>query len=468
MFQERVLSRRTVLIAALAVVIVPGCFDWFGEAYDPTDTGFLTAFDAIQIDPPDESSAGPFCVVPVDLNGDGEMDLVSGWNESQPVQIHINQGGAHFHTHTIAGAAPITKVADVDTADFDQDGNPDIGMLVQNTGFIPPQGADVLSVIVLLFAPDDPEDIDGWTEITLDSSWAAGQGDEIDGYADFAIGDVDGVNGPDMVVTLNLFPAEDDPFGFTEPVKEVLWFRNPGPALARVGSAWQWFLIHFDVPDVNAVLLTDLDNDTDPDVIVSYPQSASLNIRWLRNPRVPMGAAAAEDYNNWEYRPVGQQMDGGDMLDLGDIDDDGDLDVLAMSRDSLTVQWFANPGQPHMQAFPWQVFTIADFVNDAEGTPESAKLGFINGDDRMDCAVSISGKLRWYSPRGSVFSMWDMNVVADSDPLATIGKMQVMDLNGDGRGDILAPFDRAGLANDQLWWFRNRPPGPGDFLPLGL
>lgn len=460
-------GRKMALIVTLSLVTVLGCEGWINSSLDPTDSGFLIAFDAIQVDPPAESSAGPYAVVRVDLDDDGDTDLVSGWNESQPVQIHINRGAASFKTYTIAGAAPITKAADIDTADFDQDGNPDIGVLVQSTGYIPPEGANVFSVIVLLFAPDDPEDISGWAEITLDNSWLGGSGDEIDGYADFAIGDMDGANGPDIIATMNLHPAEDDPFGFTEDVKQVLWFRNPGPALARDGSAWEWFLIHFDYPDVNAVDLTDLDEDGDLDVFVTYPDSASLNIRWLRNPLVPSGSAAMESYANWEYRVVGQQPNGGDMIDLGDIDDDGDLDLLAMSEEFQAVQWFANPGAPHLQTFPWQVFTIADFMED-DGAPESAKLGFINDDGRLDCAVAVSGKLRWFSPQVSVFSLWDMNMVADSDPVAVVGKMQVFDLNKDGRGDIIAPFDREGLTNDQLWWFRNRLPGPGDYIPLGL
>ena len=36
----------------------------------------------------------------------------------------------------------------------------------------------------------------------------------------------------------------------------------------------------------------------------------------------------------------------------------------------------------------------------------------------------------------------------------------------DGKGDIVAPFDREGLSDDQIWWFRNRPPTPADIIGL--
>ena len=49
----------------------------------------LSFFTAFQVDPRSEDSAGPQFVVAEDLNNDGLMDLVTAWNQSQPVQIHL-------------------------------------------------------------------------------------------------------------------------------------------------------------------------------------------------------------------------------------------------------------------------------------------------------------------------------------------------------------------------------------------
>src|SRR5206468_87804 len=46
-------------------------------------------FTAFQIDPTAEDTAGPKFVAAGDIDQDGLMDLVSGWNQSQPIQIHL-------------------------------------------------------------------------------------------------------------------------------------------------------------------------------------------------------------------------------------------------------------------------------------------------------------------------------------------------------------------------------------------
>ncbi|MHC4063727.1 MAG: hypothetical protein ACYSUI_04405, partial [Planctomycetota bacterium] len=85
-----------------------------GEA-DPADfviTGQTTSFfTAFQVDPRSEDSAGPQLVAAADLDGDGLMDLASAWNESQPIQAHLQRrdvsGNIVFETVPIAGTTPI-------------------------------------------------------------------------------------------------------------------------------------------------------------------------------------------------------------------------------------------------------------------------------------------------------------------------------------------------------------------------
>ncbi|MCB9851115.1 MAG: VCBS repeat-containing protein [Phycisphaerales bacterium] len=213
-------------------------------------------FRAIQIDPALESSAGPKFVMPFDIDNDGLIDLITAWNQSQPVQIHLQrrdaEGGIFFVTATLGGTGPIGSIADVDMGDFNGDGWLDAVVLVKETGSVgvcpTPGGEDYFEVIQdagmgeieLLISPgnlDDITDGDAWTEVRLERSQLPGRRDtdvsegrtfpEFNGYTGMAVADFDGINGPDIAVAYNPAQCEfygDDP----DPVNRVVLYANPG------------------------------------------------------------------------------------------------------------------------------------------------------------------------------------------------------------------------------------------------
>ena len=74
-------------------------------------------FAAFQIDPEAEDTAGPKFLLSADMDRDGLLDLVSGWNQSQPVQLHLQRRDAadniSFRTITLAGTSPLAVIAGV-------------------------------------------------------------------------------------------------------------------------------------------------------------------------------------------------------------------------------------------------------------------------------------------------------------------------------------------------------------------
>ena len=94
-----------------------------GVAVEGEETqSFFTAF---QLDPEAEDTAGPKFVVSGDINQDGLIDLVTAWNQSQPVQLHLQQrdgdGNIAFRTISIAGTNPVAVVAGVALGNINDD-----------------------------------------------------------------------------------------------------------------------------------------------------------------------------------------------------------------------------------------------------------------------------------------------------------------------------------------------------------
>jgi hypothetical protein len=528
-------------------------------------------FTAFQIDPVREDSAGPKFVTASDIDQDGLLDLVSGWNQSQPVQLHLQRrdfnGNLSFRTITLAGTTPVGVMAGVEVGFIDDDTFPDVVVLVKATGyatFCPPaeEGGEPEELgaldgeILVYFNPGAANlipDGDRWVEMTLVNpyiadTWIHNQfpGEESKdfhemktkpewgGFTSLAVADVDGVPGDDILVALN--PAECATLGQMPPLNTVDLWLNPGAAQADQAELWGTVdpsdpgrrvpvTLLADVPQVKDVVVMDIDGDADLDVIATYTNAISLNVRWSRNPLFPHSvggpsgpAAVASGVSDgfrlfadlWQDRPIGQVDTAADVLSIGDVDADGFDDLLVRSTDGQILQWFRRPNPLSIQPefppndtvpdridFPWPVFTLAEFRG---REPEAIAAGDLTGDGFVDVVAAAGGAVSWYD--GSVYDPWFGNTIIQdqsndldgdgvvddedgcpsdpnkiepgicgcglSDPdcstpnLASftthINSLLVVDLDADGRNDILATLDRrsgSGLSQDQLIWYRN-------------
>ena len=103
-------------------------------------------FTAFQIDPTAEDTAGPKFVVagyvddPNAADGVRTLDLVTGWNQSQPVQVHYQQRGADdtisFRTVVLAGTSPVGVIAGVELGHINADEFLDVVVLVKAAGAV--------------------------------------------------------------------------------------------------------------------------------------------------------------------------------------------------------------------------------------------------------------------------------------------------------------------------------------------
>jgi len=205
---------------------------------------------------------------------------------------------------------------------------------------------------------------------------------------------------------------------------------------------------------------------------------------------------------NWEARPVGQVDTAAMVMSIGDVDNDGFDDVVVRSTLGQIVQWFRRPNSltiepefppndpvPDRRNFPWPVFTLTELE---QQEPEAVSLGDITGDGQNELMVAFEGGVFWYDATvgDSVYDPWFANAIIQDNPADTtdpnatssgpaadptspggtgvgvtkvdgsthVNTLLVVDLDGDGKNDIVGTLDRrsgSGLSDDRLVWYRN-------------
>ncbi len=537
-----------------------------GEVVGDETRSFFTAY---QIDPEAEDTSGPKFVVSADVDRDGLLDLVSGWNQSQPVQLHLQRRDAEdnisFRTITLAGTSPVAVIAGVEVGQINDDNGDgtiddddwlDVVVLSKTTGATtwcptaPPSLIGVLNgQIIVYFSPANSGLIaDGaqWEQMLLVNPFVRdpwvynqfpGREDEDfevmktqpewGGFTALAVANVDGQPGDDIIVAIN--PGECKELGQEPPINTVDLWTNPGPGLAESSELWGApppdtqsrnvpISLMGDAPPIKDIAVMDVDNDGDLDVIATYTTSISLNVRWARNPLIAHTAGGPDGYDEvidgasdgwrfyasgWEERPIGQVDPGADMLDIGDLDNDGFDDIIVRSTLGQLVQWFRHPNDLTVQPefppggtapdrpadstmgrynFVWPVFTLTEFDGQE---PEAFAIGDVTGDGKVEMAIAAEGAVFWYdgSVGETVYDPWTSNTIIQDSPVdaadatvaptsiagagvgvtavdtsTSINELLIVDLDADGRNDIVGTLDRrsgAGLSDDRLVWYRN-------------
>ncbi len=252
----------------------------------------------VTIDPPAETTAlfsqntistsadGAVRVQAADIDGDGDLDVLSASVTDNKIAWYENDGSEIFTLRTISTS--VSGAQTVQAADVDGDGDLDV------------LSASVYDDKIAWYENDGSEN---FTLRTISTS--------ADGAVSVQAADVDGDGDLDVLSA----SASDD---------KIAWYENDGSENFTLRT------ISISADIVSSVQAADVDGDGDLDVL-----SASRfdnKIAWYEN----------DGSENFTLHTISTTAAGARSVQAADVDGDGDLDVLSVSFFDDKIAWYEN------------------------------------------------------------------------------------------------------------------------------
>lgn len=361
----------------------------------------------------DNSSRGADGVRVADVNGDGLMDLTTGWEEGGVIRVYLNPGPDKSKTPWPAVTVGTVKSPeDAVFADVDGDGKVDVVSSCEGK----------TRQVFIHWAPNDADkylEASAWQTERLpcadnDQMWMFCLPLQVDGQ--FGVDLVVGSKGPNASVGLLQAPA------------------NP-----RDATAWKYHRL-YDAGWIMSLIARDMDDDGDQDILISDRKGANRGVLWLENP----GSGDASGGQRWKTHRLGAADREVMFLAVGEKGSDYPGSVFAACSGS----GIAMLSPPH--------WTLTDIPMPANcGTGKGIAVADVNLDGRTDivftCENATGSKsgVRWLS-RGEA-GKWQDHQISGPEGIK-FDRIELLDLDHDGDLDVITCEERANLG---VIWYEN-------------
>jgi hypothetical protein len=366
----------------------------------------------------DGSSKGADGVRLADANGDGLMDIATGWEQGGAVRVCLNPGPGK-----VRGAWPAVAVggaADVEDAvlaDMDGDGAMDVVSCAEGD----------TRVVSIHWAPEERErllDAAAWRTEPLPASagammWMFALPMRLEGKQALVAGG----------------KGEHAAIGWFEP-----------PAEARKLADWNWHALR-PAGWVMSLVASDMDGDGDADIVFSDRKGARCGAGWLENP-----GAMPRPAQTWREHAIGGTGLEAMFLHLTDLDRDGLDDVLLAVRPKQ-IHWLRRLDRTGRA---WASHLIP--LPEGAGGAKAVTAGDMDRDGRLDLVFSCEGAtaprhgVLWLSCAGAFDAgQWTAHSVSGVDGVKH-DLVELLDLDADGDLDVITTEE---VKNLGIIWYEN-------------
>ncbi|MBN2330063.1 MAG: VCBS repeat-containing protein [Candidatus Omnitrophica bacterium] len=363
----------------------------------------------------DDSSQGADGVRLADADGDGLLDIATGWEEGGVIRVYLNPGPERSKS-----AWPNVTVGRV--------GSPEDAVLVDVDG----DGAmDVVSCsegetrrVSIHWAPKEANrrlDSSAWTTESIPAVENAAQ------WMFCLPMQIDGKNGVDLVL------------GAKNENAHIGWLESPDEP--RRLEDWRWHPL-IEAGWIMTLAAWDFNGDGAMDILASDRKGDSRGCFWLEHPGAERAAEA------WPRHAISGSDQEFMFIDLADLNGDDLPDLPAAVRSRELSLYMAQPPFPST----WRRRTIPFPPN--TGTGKSVRIGDLNLDGKPDLVLSCENATE---DRRGVFWMEKHGGEWDSHPISGPGGVkfdliELIDLDADGDLDVLTCEERSNLG---VVWYEN-------------